>query len=67
MATSRGASVGLSRAGPRRGAFLVGGLVFGGVLADVLYVFFDPVNLFASRLQEATVATNSSTAGRWSG
>ncbi len=61
MTTSRDASVGLNRPAPRRGALLAGGLAFGGVLAYVLYLFFDPVNLFAFRLQEATVGTTNVT------
>lgn len=61
MATRQDASVGLIRPGPRRGVFLAGGLAFGGVLAYVLYLFFDPVNLFAFRLQEATVGTTNVT------
>jgi len=61
MATRQDASVGLSRPGPPRVAFLAGGLALGGVLAYVLYAFFDPVNLFAFRLQEATVGTTNVT------
>lgn len=61
MATRQDVSVGLSRPGPPRAAFLAGGLAFGGVLAYVLYLFFDPVNLFAFRLQEATVGTTNVT------
>ena len=50
-------------AGRSRKALLLGaGLALGAVLAYVLYEFFDPVNLFALRLTEATVGTTNATA-----
>lgn len=47
------------------GALLAAGLAFGALVAYVLYEFFDPVNLFAFRLQKATVGTTNVTASRW--
>lgn len=41
---------------------LLGGLAFGALIALILYEFFDPVNLFAFRLQRATVGTTNVTA-----
>lgn len=46
----------------RKGALLAAGLAFGALVAYVLYEFFDPVNLFAFRLQKATVGTTNVTA-----
>lgn len=40
---------------------LVSGLAVGGFIAYVLYRFFDPVNLFALRLQETAVGTTNVT------
>jgi cytochrome c biogenesis protein CcdA len=45
----------------RKAALLAGGLAFGALAAYALYEFFDPVNLFAFRLQEATVGTTNVT------
>lgn len=41
---------------------LAAGLAVGTAMAYVLYEFFDPVNLFALRLQDATVGTTNVTA-----
>lgn len=46
----------------RKAGLLAGGLALGGLLAYLLYEFFDPVNLFALRLQETTVGTTNPTA-----
>ncbi len=49
-----------------RRAALLAGLGVGAVVAYVLYRFFDPVNLFALRLQEAAVsAPPTSPRCRW--
>lgn len=45
-----------------KAALLAGGLASGALIAYLLYEFFDPVNLFAFRLQEATVGTTNVTA-----
>lgn len=55
--------VGVERPGvPTRKLLLAGGLAFGALVAYLLYQFFDPVNLFAFRLQRATVGTTNVTA-----
>lgn len=41
---------------------LAAGLIAGAAMAYVLYEFFDPINLFALRLQDATVGTTNVTA-----
>jgi cytochrome c biogenesis protein CcdA len=46
----------------RKAALLAGGFAFGALAAYVLYEFFDPVNLFAFRLQRAAVGTTNVTA-----
>lgn len=46
----------------RKALLLGAGLALGAVLPYVLYEFFDPVNLFALRLTEATVGTTNATA-----
>lgn len=46
----------------RKVVLLVAGLAAGALAAYLLYEFFDPVNLFALRLQEATVGTTNVTA-----
>lgn len=46
----------------RKGGLLASGLALGGLLAYVLYEFFDPINLFALRLQGTTVGTTNPTA-----
>jgi len=46
----------------QKGALLAGGLAFGALAGYLLYRFFDPVNLFALRLQRATVGTTNVTA-----
>jgi cytochrome c biogenesis protein CcdA len=51
-----------STAGATKAGLLAAGLVVGAALAYVLYAFFDPVNLFALRLQDATVGTTNVTA-----
>lgn len=48
--------------GELKAALLITGVTAGVILAYVLYRFFDPVNLFAFRLQEATVGTTNVTA-----
>lgn len=40
---------------------LLGGLALGALVAYLFYEFFDPVNLFALRLQRATVGTSNVT------
>lgn len=45
----------------RKAWLLAGGLAFGGLIAYLLYEFFDPVNLFALRLSGATVGTTNPT------
>lgn len=52
----------LRRERNRKAALLAAGLAFGGLLAYLLYEFFDPVNLFALRLSGATVGTTNPTA-----
>ncbi len=47
--------------GNPKAALLVGGLAFGALVAYLLYRFFDPVNLFAFRVQKATVGTTNPT------
>lgn len=46
----------------RKAWLLAGGLAFGGLIAYLLYEFFDPVNLFALRLSGTTVGTTNPTA-----
>lgn len=46
----------------RKAWLLAGGLAFGALVAYLLYEFFDPVNLFALRLQGTTVGTTNPTA-----
>ena len=46
----------------RKAALLAGGLAAGALLGYLLYEFFDPVNLFALRLQSTTVGTTNVTA-----
>jgi len=46
----------------RQATLLAGGLALGGLVAWVLYRYFDPVNLFALRLQQSTVGTTNVTA-----
>lgn len=47
--------------GTRKVMLLVAGLVLGGLIAYLLYSFFDPVNLFALKLQKAAVGTTNVT------
>lgn len=58
----RGETVPALGAGGRKAGLLAAGLGAGAVVAYILYEFFDPVNLFAFRLQEATVGTTNVTA-----
>ena len=44
-----------------KATLLAGGLGLGALIAWILYEFFDPVNLFAFRLQGATVGTTNVT------
>lgn len=60
MATIDETKPGSDRA--RKASLLAGGLAFGALGAYLLYEFFDPVNLFALRLQETTVGTTNVTA-----
>jgi cytochrome c biogenesis protein CcdA len=51
-----------SAASATKARLLAAGLVVGVAMAYVLYEFFDPVNLFALRLQDTTVGTTNVTA-----
>ncbi len=46
----------------RKGLLLAGGLAVGAILAAILFVFFDPINLFAFGLQQDIVGTVEVTA-----
>ncbi len=62
MATLSRETLDLRRERTRKAALLGGGLAFGALGAYLLYQFFDPVNLFALRLQRTTVGTTNVTA-----
>lgn len=62
MASVREEGLDVRRAQARKAVLLAGGLAFGALGAYLLYEFFDPVNLFALRLQSTTVGTTNVTA-----